>query len=605
MQQLGVMLFKEREKMGKKQKSIAEGIISISELCRVECGEKEIDYFTLEALFERMGKSIDKLELAVSGDEYDSISYRIEIERSIETRNYKLLTELMWGYYRYNDKKRPIHRQYMTVLRTMARYLKEQDYESCLCGMEQALECTLQGDWKQMIRLGRHFCNQEIRIMLTIAYCQWKLGDTEGLCVQMEQLGNYIVYHYTDTEEQVKVYPHCAWLLGQLYLEQNKVEEAYAVCRKGRQSLIENGSSNPLWEILKLEEACLEKMERQEELNRCRKYQEAILFLYEAAGVPFESNIMAEFMKSSFQGEFVITNELVRDLREAKGLSQEELCADICAQETLSRIESGRRNPNKKKLYRLLKRMGMERENYYGFIEADDYELYEKVRQYNRCFPKGQREEAKKLLDEIESGIDMTIPVNRQFIGMGRILEQSAKGELSNNQAIQQLQELLCLTMPPMDNGSIIYRVPFRTEYLIWNHIAVNLRKEDKIEEAIWIYEELMKRYKSSKVFMKYHAVPGLSLYINYTGFLEEHDDLKRAEEIGKEGLKHCLSCCRGDTAGEILANLSLVYGKRGLPDEEEKYLRFGYIVNFLYERQRYLDILKKAYQDKFHKEII
>ncbi len=38
----------------------------------------------LQALFERLGKSIDKLELAVSGSEYDAIAYRIEIERSIE-----------------------------------------------------------------------------------------------------------------------------------------------------------------------------------------------------------------------------------------------------------------------------------------------------------------------------------------------------------------------------------------------------------------------------------------------------------------------------------------------------------------------------------------
>ncbi len=52
-QQLGIMLFREREKMGEKQKSIAEGIISISDLCRVERGELEVDYFTLQALLDR------------------------------------------------------------------------------------------------------------------------------------------------------------------------------------------------------------------------------------------------------------------------------------------------------------------------------------------------------------------------------------------------------------------------------------------------------------------------------------------------------------------------------------------------------------------------
>lgn len=36
LQQLGIMLFEEREKMGVKQRNIADGIISIPELCRVE-----------------------------------------------------------------------------------------------------------------------------------------------------------------------------------------------------------------------------------------------------------------------------------------------------------------------------------------------------------------------------------------------------------------------------------------------------------------------------------------------------------------------------------------------------------------------------------------
>lgn len=604
MQQLGVMLFKEREKMGEKQKSIADGIISIAELCRVEHGEQEIDYFTLQALFERLGKSIDKLELAVSASEYASISYRVDIERSIEEWDYGRLAELISGYHAYNDEKRSIHKQYVAALRAMVWYVRERDYASCLRGMEQALAYTLREDWREKIRPGQCLCNQEIRIILVIAYCMWKLGNTDGLAEQLEQLGSYILYHYTDTEEQVKVYPHCAWLLGQLYLEQGRVEEAYIICGKGKDSLIENGSLSPLWEILELEEACLERMGKRAELARCRKYREAVAFLYEAAGVHLESNIVAAFMKSSFQGEFVITNELVRDLREAKGLSQEELCADICSQETLSRIENGKRSPNKKKLYRLLKKMGMERENYYGFIEADDYELYEKVRQYNRCFPKGQREEAMKLLDEIEKGVDMTKTVNRQFIENARISQKMVNNKLTREQANQRFQELLSLTMPSVDSGRMIYRVPFRIEYTIWNKTAINLREDGKIEESLHIYEKLMQCYKKSKVLMRYHAVPGMTLYINYTGFLEVHNELDKAEDIGKEGLRHCLACCRGDMVGDILANLSLVYGKRGLPYVEEAYLRYAYNLICLYGRENMTDVLRNAYRDKFHREI-
>lgn len=601
--QLGIMLCKEREKKKETQKNVAEGIISIAELSRVECGEQEIDYFTLQALFERLGKSIDKLELAVSGGEYESISYRIKIERSIETWDDKALTKLLAQYFKYNSEKSPIHRQYKMAMEAMACYVRGRDYTSCMHLMEQALAVTQHRDWRQMVRLG-YFCNQEIRIILAIIYCQWKLGETDGLIERLEQLGSCILHHYTDTEEQVKVYPYCAWLLGQLYLEQNEPEEAYSVCKKGKKSLIENGSLSPLWEILELEADCLERMGRCAELSQCRKYQEAVLFIYEAADTKFESNMMAAFMKSSFQGEFVITNELVRDLREAQGISQEVLCADVCTQETLSRIEQGKRNPNKKKLYKLLKKMGMDRENYYGFIHADSYELYEKVRQYNRSIPKGRWEEAMKLLNEIEKGIDMTIPVNQQFIGMGHVAQKTVAKQLSLDQANQELLKLLHLTMPPLTKDVMIYRVPFRTEYAICNKIAINLRYAGKVEEAIRIYEQLMYYYKKSGVSMRYHAVPGLTLYINYIGVLEENNKLEKARAIGLEGLEHGLECCRGDISGDILANLSLVYGKQGLPNIEERHLRYGCYLDKLYGRNKVCCILQKAYRERFHKDI-
>ncbi len=270
----------------------------------------------------------------------------------------------------------------------------------------------------------------------------------------------------------------------------------------------------------------------------------------------------------------------------------------------MSRIEQGKRNPNKKKLYKLLKKMGMDRENYYGFIHADSYELYEKVRQYNRCFPKGQQNEARILLDQIESKINMAIPVNQQFIGMERIYEQMALKKLSPEKANQKLRELLGLTMPLLVFGKLIYRVPFRTEYMICNHIAVNLREDGKVEEALHIYEQLLYYYKKSKVSMRYHAVPGLTLYINYVGYLEAHDDLEKAIYIGKEGLQHSLDCCRGDISGDILANLSLVYEKQGLPDVEEMYLRNGYYLNKLYNRGKIIKALQNAYIEKFRIKI-
>ena len=64
------------------------------------------------------------------------------------------------------------------------------------------------------------------------------------------------------------------------------------------------------------------------------------------------------------------------------------------------------------------------------------------------------------------------------------------------------------------------------------------------------------------------------------------------------------MECCRGDLAGDILANLSLVYGKQGLPAVEETYFRYGYYLVSLYDRKNEASKLQKAYENKFHKLI-
>ena len=57
---LGKMIFSLREQQHISGKDIARGIISVADFSRIENGEKEVDLIILEALFERMGKSLDK-----------------------------------------------------------------------------------------------------------------------------------------------------------------------------------------------------------------------------------------------------------------------------------------------------------------------------------------------------------------------------------------------------------------------------------------------------------------------------------------------------------------------------------------------------------------
>lgn len=597
---LGRMIWHIREEVGISQKDIARGIVSTAELCKIEYGEKEIDYFLLEALFQRLGKSIDKIEWIVTQEEYRLLYLRDEIIEGLQKRKYETVEKLLEKYQWYTDEK-PLHIQYRLMVQAVMEYLKKQDEAECISLLEQAIKITF-SDWKETEESNMHLCRQELQVLLMLAYIQAKTEDKHMAVKILSWVQNYIEHRIADEEEMVKIYPHCELLLGMVYYDQREYTKAYQECVKGKECLIKNGSLVFMYELLQLEAACKGALGKEEELSECEHYLEVINFLYRIANRIPNRDIMIQLMASSVQSECIISNEMIKELREAQGMTQEALSEDICTQETLSRIESGKRSPNKKNLYKLMRKMGVEREKYYGFIASEDYRLYEKVRLYKKCVSRGERENAHKLLGEIESQLDMSITINQQFVKMGYIRESVWEHSIDYEQAIEQLKELLYLTMPPIPSRDMVYRVPYRQEFVILNSMALYYKRNGYVQETINIYRQVKRSYDQSKIYMQYHAIPGFLLYINYTGMLEVNNELELAEEIGLEGIRHALLCYRGDVVGQILANLSCVYEKQNKPEIAEAYLRNGYFIVSLYEREQNRITFKEVYEKKYLK---
>lgn len=590
-----------REGVGASQQQVARGMLSVPNLSRVESGQREIDIVMMEALLERLGITLDKMELFLTWDEVYPLAVRYNVLESLKKLEEEQYVYWMEEYKKSVDATKAFHKQYILQMKAIMEYEKTKDIAKCMQYVEAAIAETFpewkSGDWSDI-----YLCGQELQLFLMYAYLciqQEKMTLAEELLQWIEE---YIERRILDGQEKVKVYPQCMLLQGLRYQKQNQKIAAYEACKKGKQVLVENGSLTVMREILQLETECLE--EQNPERKKNEKYIQAIDFLYEYVGMVHSDNMLLQIVLISRQYEISVSNEVLKELREANGLSQDELCEDICTRETLSRIETGRK-PNKDKLYQMMKRMGVERERYYGFVIADEYRVYEMVREYNRLIAAYEKDKAYEVLKEIEYQLDMNIPVNQQFIETGRIREQLYRKEMTYEQAVVRLKELLCLTMPEIPEKNMVYRIAYRQEFVILNQMAICYKRMKQVEKCRDIWEQIIGRYRNSQLAISFHAIPGFLLYVNYLGILEVLDELEHAMQIGEEGVKHAIACNRGDEVGEVLGNLACVYEKKHLYEFEKRCLENAYYLLDLYKRLKPRDVLREVIVEKWGKELV
>ena len=604
---IGKMIHTLREKAGISQKRLAEGILSIAELSRVENGEKEEDMFVLEALLQRLGKSADEFEMLTSSEEYRILLIKELITENLLDHNLQMVAQLLYEYHENSMEQKSIHEQYLCQMRAINYYLADGNRENCIQNLLQVMAITKpDSKWEAENWEELYFCTQEIQILLMIG-CLWmEKEEIEKAFLLLNKVWKYIGQNVTDEAEQKKLYPKCAWLLGELYCGQGRIEKAYLICEEGKACLVENGSLIVMDKLLSLEEICLKKFGRKLERKIIQNQLRAVEDLYEMANLKLPEEKILYMLLTSGHNEILISNEMVRELRTSCGLSQEKLSEGICSRETLTRIVGGKRSPNRKNLQALLRKMGEGREKYHGYIVTDDYEMYEKVRLYHKNVFQKKSESATKLFNEIVMKLDVSNPINRQFIEYNYLSVKIQSKKIGYEQAIEELENILRYTMINYQGG--IYRVPYREEFVILNRIAICKRHNGDLQGAEQLYRQLLKIYEESIVEKNHHDIPMFLLYINYTGLLEGMGQIAEAERIGKRGLQLMLKVQRGDVAAKLLGNISCVYEKKNTEKDREKCkicMRQSYWLDDLYHLETDSLVVKKAYMKKFAKELV
>ncbi len=215
-QMIGKMINHERIRQKISPDILVHGICSVPVLKRLERGERLPDYFVLERLVERLGKSINKLDYLYSQATYEIHFLRESIENNLEQKNFTGMADALTHYETLPEARFPLHWQYICKMRAVLLQETAQTHAQSLFLLEEALRQTVPDfDLKEpdRFRLGEG----ELVLVLILLQEQVDAGLSPAV-TDAEKLVHYIEHCYQDEEARANVYSKAVWVLGSIAL---------------------------------------------------------------------------------------------------------------------------------------------------------------------------------------------------------------------------------------------------------------------------------------------------------------------------------------------------------------------------------------------------
>lgn len=603
---LGKIICRERKKKGLLQEELLRGICQQGELTKIEAGERVPEKMLADALMQRLGRCTDTLEAIMSVEEYIFFDMRETLQRHFYEKNYEKNCSLIEKYRRHKRAEQPLHRQFLNKYEAVNEYCKDNDASLCLKRLEQALEITFP-EWGRMPISNYCLCSQELHLLILIAYFMMPKNEVRAVWILMETVA-YLEKRYYE-EEKVKLLPQCLWLLAEYSKRRGEWEKVEEYSRAGVECLTRNGALPLLRELLGLRIESLRKLREgkegeegeEEALRNQLESLEAVLARY--ADWVLKMDDLSKLHYFYHEEEVSLDYEMLRDIRKNKGISQGDV--QSCTQGSLSRIETGKQSPSRKRVVEIAKELGVDKSYYISRVQSEDYDLYELCHWVNQADFHQEWDKQKIMLNKLESELDMNIPVNQQYIEACKIGVEKVQEKVEPKRAIQQLEKILKYTMPDYQEEKL--RIPSREEFVILNVMAGFMRKTGKIEKGLELRERLLQTFRESRVPEEYHTNSIIMLYMCYGEMLEANNQLDLAEEIDIHGIQLEIWCGAIDASSRILANLAYVYKRNSSQKHDELcrvYLWHSYQLFLLMKHFKSAKVVEKCYSVLFKEDI-
>jgi len=303
---------------------------------------------------------------------------------------------------------------------------------------------------------------------------------------------------------------------------------------------------------------------------------------------------------------------LIKNTRIKQGISQEDLCQNICTRETLSRIENGKQDPSSFTLNGLLHRLGLPESHCQILLGVDDFaavNLMREITELNTC---GNYAPALKKISALEGLCAEMGKTSRtvvsQYILRAKALAGYYEGEEHKAYTFAEqramLTEALELTCPNFKLENINACLLGEEETKIINHIALTYSEDGDYSRAMEIYKKLLEyiqsRFASNNVN---EAMLPLVAY-NFSRLLGREGHPKYAIKVAEAGRRCCVRSNKCRMLGGLLLNLACCYHDIGEDEKSKELLKDAYFIHKVMERPRSCELIKNYAWETFQIEM-
>lgn len=243
---------------------------------------------------------------------------------------------------------------------------------------------------------------------------------------------------------------------------------------------------------------------------------------------------------------------MIRERREALGMSQMELCEGIYSIPNLSRIENNEQLPIRSKLRKLAQRLGVPARRFLAVLDHEDlavWALQNEIRSdvvLHRRTPKGERAQVRqKMREKLERLRSIADPNDigiQQFI----LAEEARLGENDGlygpEQTLNMQLEAMRLTHPKFDLEEIRHSYYTLDEAELINQIANTYQRMGQRKRAIAIFEQLLPYIEKNYQELPDYGNEFCMVAKNYAADLAREARYTDAIEIAERGSEVALA---------------------------------------------------------------